>query len=57
MEYCERRELFDYIVKLGKIGEKEACRIFQQIINGIEYLHNQNIIHRDLNKGKVTGLE
>ena len=57
MEYCERGELFDYIVKLGKIEEKEACRIFQQIINGVEYLHNKNIIHRDLNKGKVTGLE
>jgi 5'-AMP-activated protein kinase catalytic alpha subunit len=57
MEYCERGELFDYIVKLGKIEEKEACRKFQQIINGVEYLHNKNIIHRDLNKGKVTGLE
>ena len=48
MEYCERGELFDYIVKLGKIEEKEACRLFQQIINGVEYLHQQNIIHRDL---------
>ena len=48
MEYCEKGELFDYIVKNGKLNEKEACRLFQQIINGVEYLHQQSIIHRDL---------
>ena len=48
MEYCEKGELFDYIVNNGKLNEKEACRLFQQIINGVEYLHEQNIIHRDL---------
>ena len=48
MEYCEKGELFDYIVNNGKLNEKEACRLFQQIINGVEYLHQQCIIHRDL---------
>lgn len=48
MEYCEGGELFDYIVKKRKISETEACHLFQQIINGVEYLHEQNIIHRDL---------
>ena len=48
MEYCKNGELFDYIVKRKKLSEKEACIFFQQIINGVEYLHNQGIIHRDL---------
>lgn len=28
--------------------EKEACRFFQQIISGIEYVHKLGIVHRDL---------
>ena len=48
MEYCKGGELFDYIVKKKRLKEQEACIFFQQIINGVEYLHNQGIIHRDL---------
>ena len=48
MEYCEGKELFDYIVKRKRLTETEACRYFQQIINGVEYLHLCNITHRDL---------
>ena len=48
MEYCKGGELFDYIVKKKKLTEKEACIFFHQIINGVEYLHEQGIIHRDL---------
>ena len=48
MEYCEGKELFDYIVKRKRLAESEACRYFQQIINGVEYLHLCNITHRDL---------
>ncbi len=48
MEYCKGGELFDYIVQKRRLTEKEACIFFHQIINGIEYLHNQGIIHRDL---------
>ena len=48
MEYCEGKELFDYIVRHKYLSEKEACRFFQQIIDGVEYLHLSNITHRDL---------
>ena len=34
LEYCEGKELFDYIVDNQKLIEYEACRIFQQLING-----------------------
>ena len=48
LEYCKGGELFDYIVRKKRLKEREACIFFQQIINGVEYLHNQGIIHRDL---------
>ena len=48
MEYCEGKELFDYIIKKKHLPENEACRFFQQIIDGVEYLHLSNITHRDL---------
>ena len=29
MEYCENKELFNYIIKKGKLSEEESCKIFQ----------------------------
>lgn len=48
MEYAKSGELFDYIVSQQRIKENEASRFFQQIIDGIEYIHKLNIVHRDL---------
>ena len=48
MEYCEEKELFDYIVNCKRLDEIEACKLFQEIIDGVEYLHSQCIVHRDL---------
>lgn len=28
--------------------EREACRIFQQIVSAVHYCHSLNIVHRDL---------
>ena len=48
MEYASSGELFDYIVAQTRIKEIEACKIFQQVIAGIEYIHKLNVVHRDL---------
>ncbi|KAK8824972.1 hypothetical protein WA538_005637 [Blastocystis sp. DL] len=48
MEYVPGGELFDYIVRKGRLPENEARRFFQQIISGVEYCHKHNIVHRDL---------
>lgn len=41
-------ELFDYIVKNGKMPESKARRFFQQIVCAVEYCHRHKIVHRDL---------
>ncbi|KAH7640307.1 AMP-activated protein kinase alpha subunit [Dermatophagoides farinae] len=48
MEYVSGRELFDYILKHGKLKESEARRFFQQIISGVDYCHRHMVVHRDL---------
>lgn len=48
MEHAVGGELFDYIVASTKLPEREACKFFQQIIAGVEYVHKLNIVHRDL---------
>ena len=48
MEYATKGELFNYIVSKGRLPEHEACKFFQQIISGIEYLHQVRVVHRDL---------
>jgi len=41
-------ELFDYLVKHGKMPEIKARRFFQQIVCAVEYCHRHKIVHRDL---------
>ncbi|UJR23975.1 hypothetical protein I4U23_026942 [Adineta vaga] len=48
MEYVAGGELFDYIVKKGKLTEAEARPFFQQIISGVDYCHRHMVVHRDL---------
>lgn len=48
MEYAAGGELFDYIVSRHRLKEVEACRFFQQLIDGVEYIHRLKIVHRDL---------
>ena len=48
MEYCNNGELFNYIVDKEKLEFDEALSFFYQLINGVEYLHEQGFAHRDL---------
>ncbi|KAI1288642.1 hypothetical protein EDD11_009844, partial [Mortierella claussenii] len=51
MELCERGVLTDVTLgdKVGRIFSDEECRdVFQQMVLGIEYLHEHDIIHRDI---------
>ncbi|GMF06674.1 unnamed protein product [[Candida] boidinii] len=41
-------ELFDRIVEKTVFTETDAASIIYQLLNGVNYLHNNGIIHRDL---------
>lgn len=53
MEYVSGGELFEYIVKHGRLKEHEARRFFQQILSGVDYCHRHMVVHRDLKVGKI----
>ena len=48
LEYVQGGELFDHLVRKGRLLPDEALRFFQQIIHGVEYCHKHMVCHRDL---------
>ncbi|KAJ3608428.1 hypothetical protein NHX12_025475 [Muraenolepis orangiensis] len=48
LEHVSGGELFDYLVKKGRLTPKEARRFFRQIISALDFCHNHSICHRDL---------
>ena len=48
MEYCDGKDIMDYILSKNFLSESDALKYFQQLINALFYLHSQNIAHRDI---------
>ncbi|KHJ35744.1 putative calcium calmodulin-dependent protein kinase [Erysiphe necator] len=41
-------ELFDRICEQGKFTEKDASQTIHQVLEAVDYLHDNNVVHRDL---------
>lgn len=50
MEYVQGVSLLNFLKSQPgkKLSENDTLHVFTQILNGMNYLHNLNIIHRDL---------
>jgi BR serine/threonine kinase len=43
LEHVSGGELFDYLVRKGRLMSKEARKFFRQIISALDFCHAQNI--------------
>jgi len=48
MEYVDGGDLFEYILNETRLSEPKSAKLFRQIVDAIEYLHQNLVIHRDL---------
>ncbi|ROV88054.1 hypothetical protein VMCG_10413 [Cytospora schulzeri] len=48
MEYCSGEELYDYLLRHGKLPVDKVQKTFTQLVGAVAYVHQQNCVHRDL---------
>ncbi|KAL0572108.1 hypothetical protein V5O48_009861 [Marasmius crinis-equi] len=48
IEYASGGELFDHILAHRYLKERDAAKLFSQLISGVWYIHQKKIVHRDL---------
>ncbi|THV02653.1 Pkinase-domain-containing protein [Dendrothele bispora CBS 962.96] len=48
IEYASGGELFDHILAHRYLRERDAAKLFSQLISGVWYIHQKKIVHRDL---------
>ena len=48
MEYVSCGDLLSFVRKRSKLNEVTAKFIFRQIIEALQFIHSQNIVHRDI---------
>ncbi|KAM3349390.1 hypothetical protein ACQJBY_022424 [Aegilops geniculata] len=48
LEFITGGELFDKIIRHGRLSEADACKYFQQLIDGVDFCHSKGVYHRDL---------
>ena len=53
LELCENRSLADLMTKRKFLTEFEVRNYMFQIVQGVKYLHNKKIIHRDLKTNNI----
>lgn len=48
LEYCPGDELYNYLLKHGRMEVSKAQRIFTQLVGAVTYVHAKGCVHRDL---------
>lgn len=53
MEYLSGGELFARIVEKDAFNEREAANVLKQILEALDHMHSQNILHLDLKPDNI----
>ena len=53
MEYIENGSLRTLLRKCGNLPELLACTYLEQVLFGLQYLHHQGVIHRDIKSANL----
>ena len=48
MEYIEGESLKEYLDRKGKLGAEQIQYILMQMLDALEYAHQQGLVHRDI---------
>ena len=48
LDFCKNGDLFLYITRSGIFSEPTARYLFHQLIDALEYIHENNAFHRDI---------
>ena len=58
MRLCKGGNLFEYLQSIKqRLSEEQSKKYFQQLYNGILYIHNNNIVHGNLKPSNVLFLD
>ncbi|KHN84767.1 Phosphorylase b kinase gamma catalytic chain, liver/testis isoform, partial [Toxocara canis] len=56
-EMAPNGELFEMLNKSVTVSEKKARRLMRQLFDGVAFMHERNIVHRDLKSQLEVGLQ
>ncbi|CAO1633652.1 unnamed protein product [Parajaminaea phylloscopi] len=56
LEYCQNGSLRDVLKRFGKAPAGLAASYVRQVVCGLDYLHQRNVVHRDIKAANVLAL-